>query len=228
MKKIVLVLALVAFMGSVSAPATAYADCSYNGWLHSGGKCGKSWEKKEKSYKYERDDDNEDDDDDTYNRNRSPYSWNYSSQADLQDYIDYLLELIQKLEDQRDNINNKDQDPVATTQNATNIQNDEARLRGSVDMNDFRNGRVFFIYGEDEGQVDDARDENRYSDIDEDGSDLQKVTVDSDLDSSDSYTETVTNLDDNTAHYFAICVEYEDDNGDDTLECGTVRTFETD
>lgn len=225
MKKIVLVLALVAFMGSVSAPATAYAGCSYNGWFHSGGKCGKSWEKKEKSYKYERDDDDEDDD----RYERRPYRRYIASEEDLQDYIDYLLELIEELKDRRDRLNdNTDEEPVATTQSAINIENDEAELRGSVDMNDFKNGRVFFVYGEDENQVDDARDEDRYSDIDEDSKDLQKVMVDNDLDNSDSYEERVTGLDDNTDHYFAICVEYEDEDSDDQLECGTVRTFETD
>ncbi len=42
------------------APTTASAACSINGYIHSGGKCGQSWEKKEKHD----DDDDEDEDED--------------------------------------------------------------------------------------------------------------------------------------------------------------------
>jgi len=119
--------------------------------------------------------------------------------------------------------------PDVTTQSATDIRDDQADLRGYVDMNDFNNGEVFFIYGEDEDQVEDVEDDfDSYADIDEDGEDLQKVRVDTDLDSSDSYREEVDSLDDNTRHYFSICVGYEDEDSDDVVKCGSVRTFTTD
>ncbi len=122
-----------------------------------------------------------------------------------------------------------DDEPDATTKSATNIDDDEATLRGDVDMNDFDNGRVFFVYGEDETQVEDIEDDyDTYSDIDEDGDDLQKVLVDNDLDGSDSYTENVTDLNDDTDYFFQICVEFEDDGGDDKLICGGVEEFTTD
>ena len=121
-----------------------------------------------------------------------------------------------------------DDEPDATTNSAQDVRDDEAELRGEVDMNDFNNGYVFFVYGEDEDQIDDVDRENEYRDIDEDGDDLQKVAVDSDLDGSRSYYRTVTGLDDNTDHYFRICVEYEDEDDDPVLECGSVRHFETD
>ncbi len=119
--------------------------------------------------------------------------------------------------------------PDVTTQSATDIRDDQADLRGYVDMNDFNNGEVFFVYGEDEGQVEDVEDDfNTYSNVDEDGEDLQKVRVDTDLDSSDSYREEVDGLDDNTRHYFSICVGYEDEDDDDVIKCGSVRSFTTD
>lgn len=122
-----------------------------------------------------------------------------------------------------------DDEPDVTTNSATSIGSDDATLRGEVDMNDFNNGVVFFVYGEDENQIDDVEDDyDTYSEVDEDGDDLQKVRVDSDLDGRQTYTRRVSNLDGNTDIYFAICVEYEDEDDDDVLKCGTTRNFETD
>lgn len=121
-----------------------------------------------------------------------------------------------------------DDAPDADTFSARDVDEDSAELRGEVDMNDFRNGVVFFVYGEDEDEVDDVDREDRYADIDERGDDLRKVRVDSDLDGRDDYERTVTGLDDDTQHYFRICVEYEDEDDDEALVCGDVEDFETD
>jgi len=124
---------------------------------------------------------------------------------------------------------NLDDEPAVTTLNATNITDDSALLRGSVDMNDFRNGRVFFVYGEDEDLVAEIEDEfNTYEDVDEDGDDLQKVLVDSDVDTSDSYEEQISALTDDTRHYFNLCVSFLDEDNDDVISCGSVRSFTTD
>ncbi|MCA9352892.1 hypothetical protein KC901_01795 [Patescibacteria group bacterium] len=125
-----------------------------------------------------------------------------------------------------DNGSNNDE-PDASTHSATNIDDDRATLRGEVDMNDFDNGRVFFVYGEDENDVEDVEHEDSYNDIDEHGDDLQKDTVDTDLDGSASYSYNALGLDSDTRHYFRICVEYDDD-GDDAMVCGDVEDFETD
>jgi len=115
------------------------------------------------------------------------------------------------------------------TDSAKYITDDSARLYGSVDMNDFNNGDVFFVYGEDESQVDDVADDyDTYSDVDEDGADLQKVLVDNDLDSDKSYWLNITGLDNDTDHYFAICVAFEDEDGDDAIVCGNTEDFTTD
>jgi hypothetical protein len=128
------------------------------------------------------------------------------------------------------NSNNSDNnnEPDATTGDVTDITQDEARLEGEVDMNDFNNGEVFFVYGEDEDAVDDADNENRYKDIDESGSDLRKVVVSTSFDDSDTFTKSVSNLNDDTDIYYRICVEYNDDSDDDVLICGDVESFTSD
>lgn len=136
---------------------------------------------------------------------------------------------IESFETGNSSYSNTDDVPDVTTNNATSITDDSAKMYGEVDMNDFENGTVFLVYGEDEGSVEDVEDENRYSDIDEDGNDLQKVRVYSGLDGYRSFWYTVSGgFDDNTDYYFRYCVEYEDDNGDNTIECGSVENFETD
>ncbi len=127
-----------------------------------------------------------------------------------------------------DDDNGNDEEPDVDIEEADNIERTSAELNGSVDMNDFRNGIVFFLWGEDEDEVEDATDEDEYDDIDEDGDDLQKQRVDSDLDGEDDFSLDIRNLDRNTDHYFALCVEYEDEDDDETLECSSIEEFETD
>ena len=119
-------------------------------------------------------------------------------------------------------------DPVATTRNAKYVRSNSAELHGDVNMNDFKDGYVFFVYGEDERQIEDAEDEDRYRDIRQDGDNLQKVVADNDLDGNRSYWYRAWGLDYNTDHYYRICVEYEDDDDDKTLACGDVKEFKTD
>jgi hypothetical protein len=124
---------------------------------------------------------------------------------------------------------NSDDDPSLDADNATSIDEDSAVLHGSVDMNDFRNGLVFFVYGEDEDQVDDiASDYDEYGDIDEDGDDLQKVKVDSDLDGDEDYNYTARYLNEDQRIYFSICVEYEDEDDDQVIKCSSAEDFSTD
>ncbi len=88
---------------------------------------------------------------------------------------------------------------------------------------------VFFVYGEDENQIEDVEDDyDTYSDVDEDGDDLQKIRIDTDLDGQRSYYELATALNDNTDYFFQICVEFEDEDNDDKIICGGVEEFETD
>lgn len=122
-----------------------------------------------------------------------------------------------------------DDAPDVDTGRADDITERSAEIDGEVDMNDYKNGLVFFVYGEDEDYVEDIADDyDEFRDIDEEGDDLQKEKVDSDLDRDEEYEITITGLDDDTEYYFAICVEFEDDDDDEIIICGDVEDFETD
>jgi hypothetical protein len=128
-----------------------------------------------------------------------------------------------------DEDDNDGDEPDVTTDSARDISDDSAEIRGDVDMNDFENGIVFFVYGKDEDQIDDVEgDYDTYSEVDEDGDDLQKEKVDSDLDDDDSYALDISALDSDEDYYYALCVQYEDDDGDDVLACGSTKRFQTD
>lgn len=123
---------------------------------------------------------------------------------------------------------NRDDEPDVETEEVSDIDEDSAEINGSVDMNDFRNGSVFFVWGEDEDEIEEVEDEEQYSDVQERGDDLQKQRVDSDLDGQDDYSLDIRNLDDDTEIFYALCVAYEDDDNDDVIDCGSVEEFETD
>lgn len=310
------------FVLGIAIPQTTFADCSYNGYYNSKGKCAKSW-------KEDRDDWRED-----YYEDRDEVRDRFyeNRQLVLERYIEQLMALLERLKEQQGNYtsndsdvdvitrsavnietdeadlrgeldlnsedeaevyfeygtsrydldetsskrtlddnddedftinidgldentlyyfravaedengdedygailsfrtdNDNDEEPEAETRSANDVEDDSAVLRGTVDMNDFNNGEVFFVYGEDEDQIDDVdNDFDSFNDVDEDGDDLQKVRVDSDLDGTGSYTRTVTGLDNDTDIFFRICVGYEDEDDDDTLECGDTGEFTTD
>lgn len=160
--------------------------------------------------------------------------------ADLDDNRRYYFRAVAEDEDgdkkygmilsfSTDSDSSRADEPVAITRTAQDITDDSAELNGSVDMNDFSDGIVFFVYGEDDNQIDDVENDfDTYADIDEDGDDLQTVRVDTDLDDADSYAEDIGGLNEDTTIYFRICVEYEDEDDNETLECGSVRSFRTD
>lgn len=121
-----------------------------------------------------------------------------------------------------------DDEPTAETEDASYLGSGKATLEGYVDMNDFYNGIVFFVWGEYERLVEDVEDEDEYADIEPKGDDLQKVRVDSDLDGDEDYEKTVTKLDIDSEYFYRICVQYQDEDDDETLECGDVEDFDTD
>lgn len=131
---------------------------------------------------------------------------------------------------ERDDDDDDDEDePDVETGDADEIDEDSAEIEGEVDMNDFENGTVFFVYGEDEDLVEEIEDEyDEYSDIDVDGDDLRKFIVDTGFDDDGDFTGRISGLDDDTEHYYQICVEYEDEDDDETIVCGGVEEFTTD
>jgi len=135
---------------------------------------------------------------------------------------------VESFETDGNNRSNNDDEPEIETENASGITDDSARINGSVDMNDFENGLVFFVYGEDEDQIDDvAGDYDQYSDVDEDGDDLQKIKISSNVDDDADFYASISGLDDDTEIFYAACVEYEDDDDDDVILCGDTEDFTT-
>jgi len=123
------------------------------------------------------------------------------------------------------------QHPDANTQSPQDVGEDSAELRGSIDMNDFDNGIVFFVYGQDEDRIADVDNHyDTYNDVvdDEDNDQFEAEFVDGNFDGDDDFTEEVNNLEENERYYYQICVEYDDENNDPRLECGGVEDFETD
>ena len=125
--------------------------------------------------------------------------------------------------------NNESQLPQVWTDDADNINDDTARISGEIDMNDFDNGYAFFIYGEDEDQLNDVTDDfNNYTDIDEDGEDLQKISVDSNVDDDFQMWAELSHLDNDTVIFYTACVYFEDEDDDDLIICGDTESFTTD
>lgn len=119
--------------------------------------------------------------------------------------------------------------PSVTTSPAEDITENTAELHGSVDMNDYENGLVFFVYGEDDSVVSDIEnDYTEFADINEDGDNLQKVEVDSDLDNDEQYQPDIADLNNDTKIYYAACVEFENSDNDQELICGITKSFQTD
>lgn len=128
-----------------------------------------------------------------------------------------------------DSDDDNDEDvPEVTTDDADDVSDNQAELNGEIEMNDFENGVAFFVYGEDEEEVEEVEDEDSYNDISSNGDDLQKVLLSSNLDDDRSFSAQIYNLDEDTEIYYRICVAYEDEDDDDAMECGDVESFETD
>ncbi|MBP9760441.1 MAG: hypothetical protein KBD24_03715 [Candidatus Pacebacteria bacterium] len=118
--------------------------------------------------------------------------------------------------------------PKTVTEYTSEVSAYTATLKGSVDMNDFNNGVSFFVYGEDQTAVQNvSKLYNAYGRIKTDGDNLQKIVVDTDLDGKELYSVTVINLDFKTTHYYAIGVEYEDDDGNKWIVLGNISSFTT-
>jgi hypothetical protein len=130
-----------------------------------------------------------------------------------------------------DNGGGGDDRPDANTDSPRDVDEDSAKLRGYIDMNDFNNGIVFFVYGQDEDEIRDTEDDHDSYDEardDEDNDEFEVEFVRNNFDSSDDFDERITSLEEDERYYYQMCVEYEESNGDERLECGGVEDFYTD
>ena len=85
------------------------------------------------------------------------------------------------------------------------------------------------VYGEDKDLVDNTEQEyDRYADIEESSDDLQKALMATDFDSEDTFERRVNDLDEDTRHYYRICVGFEDTDDHLVIKCGSNTSFSTD
>lgn len=128
--------------------------------------------------------------------------------------------------------NGGDDEPEADTENPDNVEEDSAELKGSIRMNDYNNGEVFFVYGQDENRIEDVEsDYDEYDDVqnDEDSDDFEVVLLESNHDEDDweDFEEEVSSLEENERYYYQICVGY-NNGGNDEITCGGVEEFDLD
>lgn len=119
------------------------------------------------------------------------------------------------------------QAPSVDAFRVTSVGPYSAVVSGGIDMNDYRNGTAFLVYGENEDDIRSVSREHRYRDIDVDGDYIQKVLLDRDLDEYRTFTETLRYLDLDTTIYAAFGLEYKNDDGDYVILMSNVLSFTT-
>ena len=118
--------------------------------------------------------------------------------------------------------------PVFSGTDVVHVTGESVQFVTNIDMNDMHDGEVYVVYGESLDDINQAYGQE-YSDIDEDGDDLQRVRVYRNLRGSLTLFETVDDLDDNTVQYYFWCVEF--DGLDDGVVCDRIyseRTYDED
>jgi hypothetical protein len=110
-------------------------------------------------------------------------------------------------------------------------QGTQARLAGSVRMEDFFDGKVFFVYGSDLERITTTEGEVSMERLRQAKDRFQRVLVDADLDGTDEYVRTVHDLQPETLYAARLCVEYTNQNANyrevPFVECGELRSFLT-
>lgn len=107
------------------------------------------------------------------------------------------------------------------------ITTQAATLVAEVDMNDFKDGILFFVYGESREDVADVAEERYYVDIRERGDDLQRVLVDPDFDGFDTVEKRIAEFDEYTRYYYSVGVQYENEDGRETILLSQPRSLLT-
>lgn len=122
----------------------------------------------------------------------------------------------------------EDEQPSIDVERASDVEERGFTVAGRIDMNDMRNGYTFVLYGEDEDalvRVGERYDE--YDEIREDGDVLQVLLLDDDLDTRDTYAVRLYGLDPGIRHYYTLGVSYEDQDDDEVLLLGRIRSATT-
>jgi hypothetical protein len=104
------------------------------------------------------------------------------------------------------------------------ISANEVRFGATVDMRDTEDGRVYLVYGESRKLVELALEQD-YQAIDESDEFLQKTRLAVNVRGFIEVSQTIDNLEDETDHYYVICVSY--DGLRDGFVCSRLQSFAT-
>lgn len=104
---------------------------------------------------------------------------------------------------------------------------------GSVSMNNYRDGHVFLVYGNDVKAVNDVTKRDRFTSIYQSGDSLQRVSLNTDVDGTKSFNPQLQFLTPQALFYARLCVEfqtaseYNRDYQVPTIRCSEVKPFTT-
>ena len=82
-------------------------------------------------------------------------------------------------------------------------------LTGRVEMNDYHDGHAFVVYGLSEERVTAAAEARGFDRVGQAGDDLQRVSVDTDVDGNREVRVSISDPVPNAVYYYRTCVEYE-------------------
>jgi hypothetical protein len=109
----------------------------------------------------------------------------------------------------------------------TNIEAYSARIAGSYNMNDGKDGILFLVYGTSKNLVDAASEEENYSAIDEDDESLQTTRLATRVIGKGEFSQAITGLDRDTQYFYRLCAEYQSEDNDSMI-CTYTNSLTTD
>ncbi|MFT7644635.1 MAG: hypothetical protein ACI9BF_000285 [Candidatus Paceibacteria bacterium] len=111
------------------------------------------------------------------------------------------------------------------------VTDNKATFISQLRMNDFNDGIGFLVLGTDQDRIEESIDEDSFSRMRQSGDRFQKILLDSDLDGSDLYYRTLSDLIPNTDYFYRSCIEYIDEDKynrlDIFLSCSKSKDFST-
>jgi hypothetical protein len=117
--------------------------------------------------------------------------------------------------------------PAVDTESVEKIDRSSATISGFVTLNDYDEGKVFFMYGTDRKRVDEIEDFDTYAEVSVLGSSLNKVLIKEEFIGRDTVYYNLSGLKVATQYFYRACLEYDDERKGDSLICGEVESFVT-
>ena len=117
--------------------------------------------------------------------------------------------------------------PTISLSPISKVEAYSAEVSGSYKMNDGENGTVFLVYGADKALINSVLKVESYSDVKENGGNLQKVRLAARAIGTGSFSYIMDDVDNDTQYHYRVCVEHDSDDAEGVV-CSSVRSFTTD